>query len=100
MIRYRCAGCGLDLQTDGSNHYILKMEAFAAAGRLEFTDQDLQRDHQAEIRRVIAELENHSPDDIEDQVYRSLRFDLCPGCHGRFLASPLGGLRRADAGDG
>ena len=92
MIRYRCDGCGRDLEGDGSNHYILRIEAFAAAGKLEFTKQDLQRDHQAEIRRVIAELENCSPDDIEDQVYRSLRFDLCPVCHHRFLASPLGGL--------
>lgn len=93
MIRYRCDGCGLDLQPDGSNHYILKIEAFAAAGKLEFTRQDLERDHQTEIRRVMAELENHSADEIEDQVYRALRFDLCPACHRRFLAHPLATLR-------
>ncbi len=92
MIRYRCDGCALDLEADGSNHYILRIEAFAAAGKLEFTAQDLQRDHQAEIRRVISELENCSPDQIEDQVYRSLRFDLCPLCHRRFLATPLAAL--------
>lgn len=89
MIRYRCDGCGLDLARDGSNHYILKIEAFAAAGRLEFTKEDLERDHQAEIRRLIADLEKKHPDDIEDQVYRALRFDLCPTCHHRFLAGPL-----------
>jgi len=93
MIRYRCDGCGLDLERDGSNHYILKVEAFAAAGKLEFTKQDLEKDHEAEIRRVISQLEDHSPDDIEDQVYRALRFDLCPACHRRFLAEPLAGLR-------
>ncbi|MBN2560108.1 MAG: hypothetical protein JXQ75_04185 [Phycisphaerae bacterium] len=92
MIRYRCDGCGLDLESNGANHYILKIEAFAAAGKLEFTQQDLNRDHEAEIRRVIADLKNHSPDDIEDQVYRSLRYDLCPACHRRFLALPLAGL--------
>ena len=92
MIRYRCDGCGLDLEPDGSNHNILRIEAFAAAGKLEFTAQDLQRDHQAEIRRVISELENCSPDEIEDQVYRALRFDLCPACHRRFLTFPLAAL--------
>ena len=96
MIRYSCDGCGLELERDGSNHYILRLEAFAAAGKLEFTKQDLEHDHQAEIRRVLADLENHSPDDIEDQVYRSLRFDLCPACHRRFLASPLAGIARDD----
>jgi hypothetical protein len=92
MIRYRCDGCGLDLSRDGSNHYIVKIEAFAAAGKLEFTEQDGQRDHQAEIRRVLAHLANQPPDEIEDQVYRGLRYDLCPGCHRRFLSNPLVGL--------
>jgi hypothetical protein len=90
MIRYRCDGCGLDLSRDGSNHYIVKIEAFAAAGQLEFTEADLQADHQAEIRKVLADLEQKSPDEIEDQVYRSFRFDLCPTCHRRFLQRPLG----------
>ena len=92
MIRYRCDGCGLDLARNGSNHYIVKIEAFAAAGRLEFTEQDLQRDHQSEMRRVLAELEKKSPDEIEDQVYRALRYDLCPTCHRRFLERPLAAL--------
>ena len=94
MIRYRCDNCQKDLARDGSNHYILKIEAFAAAGRLEFTAADMERDHTAEIKRVIAELENVSADQIEDQVYRSLRFDLCPACHHRFLTDPLRTLKK------
>jgi hypothetical protein len=92
MIRYRCDGCGLDLQPDGSNHYIIKIEAFAAAGKLEFTQQDLGRDHEAEIRRMLAALANHPLDAIEEQVYRALRYDLCPACHRKFLATPLASL--------
>ncbi len=92
MIRYRCDGCGLDLRSDSSDHFILKAESFAAAGRLEFTEEELGRDHAQEMRRVIAELALQSPDEIEDQVYRSLRFDLCPKCHRGFLLNPLGGL--------
>ncbi len=95
MIRYRCDGCGIDLARDGSNHFILKIEAFAAAGRLEITQEDLQRDHQAEMRRLIDELSKRSMDEIEDQVFRQMRFDLCPGCHRSFLKSPLQGLRQA-----
>lgn len=92
MIRYRCDGCGLDLERDGSNHYILKMEAYAAAGRLDFSREEVERDHEAEMKRLIAELEKRSPDELEDQVYRNMRIDLCPECHRRFLLSPLAAL--------
>ncbi len=90
MIRYRCDGCGRDLKRDGSDHFIVKMEAFAAAGKLEFTEEDLRRDHRAAMEGVIRDLARISPDEIEDQVYRAFRFDLCPGCHRAFLAAPLG----------
>ena len=93
MIRYRCDGCGRDLNPDGSNHYIVKVEAFAAAGKLEFTREEIERDHAGEMSRLIANLERQSPDDIEDQVYRAYRYDLCPECHRRFLDSPLAGVR-------
>ncbi len=96
MIRYRCDGCGLDLDPDGGNHYIVKIEAFAAAGKLEFTEADMHRDHEAEMRRVLRELESSSPDAIEDQVYRQLRYDLCPACHRKYLAAPLKSLRARD----
>lgn len=93
MIRYRCDGCGVDLAKDGSDHFIVKIEAFAAAGKTEFTAEDLQRDHKAELNRLIDKLHAQSPDEIEDQVYRALRFDLCPGCHRRFLDAPLAGAK-------
>lgn len=89
MIRYRCDGCGVDLERDGSNRYIVKIEAYAAAGKLEFTRGEVECDHEAEIRQLIAALEKKHPDEIEDQVYRSFRYDLCPTCHRRYLASPL-----------
>jgi len=92
MIRYRCDLCGVDLARDGSNHFIVKIEAYAAAGQLEFTEADTRVDSKSEIRRTLAELEKKSPDDIEDSVYRSFRYDLCPACHKRYLASPLAAL--------
>jgi hypothetical protein len=98
MIRYRCDGCGLDLARDGSNHYIVRIEAFAAAGKLEFTEEEAQRDHQAEIQGLLKQLADRSPDEIEDQVYRSLRYDLCPTCHRRYLERPLAGLAHPSTG--
>ena len=93
MIRYRCDGCGIDLARDGSNHFIIKIEAFAAAGKTEFTQENLRRDHQVELNSLTEKLEALTPDEIEDQVYRALRFDLCPGCHRKFLGAPLAGAK-------
>jgi len=93
VIRFRCDGCGSDLKRDGSNHFILKIEVYAAAGKLEFTEEDLRRDHRTEMETVIRDLARVSPDEIEDQVYRAFRFDLCPPCHRAFLAAPLAALK-------
>ena len=54
MIRYRCDLCGLDLARDGSNHFIVKIEAYAAAGRLEFSEADTRIDAKSEMRRTLA----------------------------------------------
>jgi len=94
MIRYRCDGCALDLERDSSNHFIVRIEVFAAAGSLEFSEKDLERDHAGEIRKILEDLNARSPDDIEDGVYRSFRYDLCPTCHRRFLGAPLSGLTK------
>lgn len=71
----------------------MKIDAFAAAGKLEFTREELERDHAAEMKRLLEDLASRSPDDIEDQVYRALRYDLCPACHRRFLKNPLAAIR-------
>jgi hypothetical protein len=31
-----------------------------------------------------------SPEDLEAQLRKGFRFDLCPACHGKFLKDPLG----------
>lgn len=90
MIRYQCDACRRDLPRDGSDHFIVKIEAFAAAGKLEFTAEELERDHSAEIRKAMDALTRQTPDEIEDGVFRQFRFDLCPACHRRFLKAPLG----------
>ncbi|HWL93139.1 MAG TPA: hypothetical protein VNT79_06365, partial [Phycisphaerae bacterium] len=78
---------------DGAGHFIIKIEAFAAAGRLEFTKEDLARDNRTDIESLIREMATRSPDDLENEVYRALRFDLCRQCHRRYLVEPLAAIR-------
>lgn len=89
MIRFECDKCGVALGANDANRFIVKMEAYAAAAPIEFSAQDLAKERSDELRALIEGLHHADPDAIEDQTYRSLRFDLCPRCHRDFLRKPL-----------
>ena len=89
-IRYDCDMCGIRLGPNDSDRYIVKIEAFAAAGPLEIAEDDLAQDPSAALTELIDDLKSADPNEIEDQTYRSFRFDLCPTCHRRYLKDPLG----------
>ena len=93
MIVYRCDTCGARMLANDPGRYIVKLEAYAAAGTLEFTRADLERDHAKEIRNVIESLARQDPARMQDEVYRSFRYDLCAACHRRFLAQARPGLQ-------
>jgi hypothetical protein len=90
LIRFECDKCGAALEANDAARYIIKIEAYAAAGPIEFSEEEMSRDHSAQIQRIIEELNNADPDRVEDQTYRSLRFDLCAKCHRAYLDRPLG----------
>ena len=90
MIRHECDRCGCTLAPDDAGRFIAKIEVYAAAGRVEFDHADVQRDHEREIKELVEHLRTADPDEIEDQIYRCLRFDLCAQCQRRFLEDPLG----------
>lgn len=90
MIRYRCDKCGRMMTANDPQRFILKMEVYAAAAPLEFSRQDLEPDHTAEIDRLVEQLKQADPDEVENQTYRAFRFDLCRDCHRQLLSRPLG----------
>lgn len=95
MIRFACDRCGTALKADDSSRFILKIEAFASIGPLTSERETVERDHVREIRAVIDELKRSDADAIEDQTYRSMRFDLCRDCHREYLADPIGRAQSA-----
>ena len=90
MIRYECDRCGRPLTANGTDRFIVRMELYAAGGPVEFTSDDLNRDHDDEICAVLDQLSAADPDEVEDQTYRCLRFDVCADCHRALLGNPLG----------
>ena len=89
MIRYSCDLCKRDLDPVEDLHYVVKMEVYAAFDPVS-EDEDDDRDHLQEIQDILERLEDADNDQIGEDVYQQLRFDLCPQCREKFVKNPLG----------
>lgn len=88
MIRYECDKCGLGMAANDPQRYIVRLEVFAAAGHIDL-DGEVEEEPGKGMRKVIQELSQADPDEVEDQTYRLLRFDLCNACRRHLLINPL-----------
>lgn len=89
MIRYTCDLCKRDLDPEEDLRYVVKMEVYAAFDPTA-TDGDDDRNHLQEIQDILERLEDAENDQIGEDVYQQMRFDLCPECRKRFIKNPLG----------
>ncbi len=89
MIRFECDKCGQPLQANDAQRYIVKLELFAAVSHLDL-DSEKSSDSKSQLQDVLNALASADPDEIEDQTYRSFRFDVCNKCRKNILQSPLG----------
>jgi len=90
MIRYSCDLCKRDLDPEEDLRYVVKVEVYAAFDPAASGDEDDDRDHLQEIQDVLERMEDVENDQIGEDVYQQLRFDLCPECRKKFLKNPLG----------
>jgi hypothetical protein len=89
MISYSCDICGRKLDPRDDLRYSVKIEVAAAFDPV--TDEEEgDRDHLQEIQDILEQLDDAESDQIGDDIYQHLRFDLCPECCKRFLKNPLG----------
>lgn len=89
MINFTCDICGKPLLVDENTRYVVRIEVFAAYDTMELVDEDLEQDHLQEISELVEEMEDMDQQDIEDQVYKTFRFDLCPACQKKYISDPL-----------
>ena len=90
MIHFTCDLCGKTLLADEDTRYVVKIEVYAAYDPMEIGEEDLREDHNDEIEELLDEMEDMDAEQIEDGVYKTFRFDLCPVCHEAYLKDPLG----------
>ena len=90
MIRYSCDLCGRNLDAQNDLRYVVRMEVYAAFDPVASDGEEDDRDHLQEVQDILERMEDAQSDEIGEDVYQQLRFDLCPECRRKFLKSPLG----------
>ena len=89
MIHFTCDMCGKPLLTDEDVRYVVKIEVYAAYDPMEVTEDELDEDHLSDMNELVEQMEGSETEELEDQVYKNFRFDLCPACQQRYLRDPL-----------
>ena len=95
-----CDRCGKSLLVDEEVRYLLRLEIVAAWDPPELMPADLEKDFDAEIRRLVRSMEGRDGRELEEEVAAVRRFDLCPPCRAAVLEDPLGGAAPPTAPSG
>jgi hypothetical protein len=90
MVHFTCDLCGKDLTASGDPRYVVKIEAYAGFDPTEITEDDLDDDHMEAVSQLLQRDEGLTPQELEAQIRKGFKFDLCPVCHEKFLKDPLG----------
>jgi hypothetical protein len=85
-----CARCGAELTPGKGNFYVVRIEALADPAPPCFSQDELTRDHRAEMERLIEQMRNLSEQELLDQVYRRLILYLCGPCYRQWIEEPVG----------
>ncbi len=85
-----CARCGADLQPGSGNFFVVRIEAFADPSPPTISEEELNRDHRAEIERLIDQMRELSEREISEQVHRRLILHLCGPCYRQWIEDPVG----------
>lgn len=84
MLHFSCDLCGCQLD---DRRFVVKLETFPAFDPDQLSPSDLDADH---LDQVAQQLESGDAADTDDCETKTLRFDLCPRCHHKFVRDPLG----------
>jgi hypothetical protein len=90
MISYSCDLCKRNLDPEQDLRYVVKIEISAAFDPISPEEEESDRDHLEEIQDILQRLEDGQCEEISEDVFQQLRFDLCPECRKRFAKNPLG----------
>lgn len=96
--RVQCELCGVAVPPHA--HFVVRIDVFADPSLPEMTTEELEEmDADQTFRDLIEQMKHMSADELQDAVHRRFEYKLCPACHKKFLANPLGKPRVTRAGE-
>ncbi len=91
MIHYSCDRCGRPIDPQDELRYVVRIEVEAVMEPLDGqVVDDNDRDHLMELEEILERADAMADPLVGDGVYQRQRFDLCPGCHRKFIGNPVG----------
>ena len=89
MFHFICDRCGKGLLIGEDVRYEVTIEIKSAYDPLEITRDDLEKDSQEEILRLLNLMKNKNRQELEDEVYKKFNFDICLQCQKEMIQDPL-----------
>jgi len=90
MLHYSCDMCKRPMDSENDLRYVVKLEVYAAFDPLSVDDSEDDRDALEDLHEILERVGDATDENIGDEVYQQLRFDLCPECRKKLLKNPLG----------
>jgi hypothetical protein len=90
LPRLTCRRCARDLCPGQGNFYVVSILAVADPAPPVFTENDLARDVEHEIQRLLTHMRDLDAQQAQDQVYRRIVFHLCEACYYAWIDDPTG----------
>ncbi len=85
-----CKMCGRRIG-EGKAHYVVRIQVFSADDPPEkkvFLSEGA--DFKEEVAKLLDEIANTDPAELEDGVYKFFKFDLCRPCQRQYIKNPFG----------
>ncbi|MEW6025823.1 MAG: hypothetical protein AB1599_00810 [Planctomycetota bacterium] len=89
MFHFICDRCEKGLLLGEDVRYEMTVEIKSAYDPMEITGEDLKKDFNDEILELLNKMKHKTQEELEDQVYKLFKFDLCMECQKRILKDPL-----------
>jgi hypothetical protein len=89
MVHHSCDLCKRLIDPEEDLRYVVKIEVYAALDPVDVAADD-DRDNLLEMHEILERMDDAESGAVGDDVYQTLRFDLCRDCRRRFLRNPLG----------
>lgn len=90
MLQVSCDLCGRRICRGEEQHFILKMEIYAADDPSEITEDDLDNDHMETLSEILCQAVDLDEAEQLLPTTQQRRYDLCSNCRAKFLNDPLG----------